>query len=180
MLGLFIVLPLILLLIAIPIIVTTKTINGLTSAKKLNTDLVKKSNTDTNDILILTFGPLLTIFVGNQMFKISDNPWTEVNVNNALHAPIWPDAIPTFVTLILLSLVGYFVLNFIPFKKLPLKCLQLSLMLLLTHWVYQPMFSCVLCLGIMLLFVCALSLRRFIHGISSNIRLLIRSLGEQN
>ena len=55
MLGLFIVLPLILLLIAIPIIVTTKTINGLTSAKKLNTDLVKKSNTDTNDILILTF-----------------------------------------------------------------------------------------------------------------------------
>lgn len=119
MLGLFIVLPLILLLIAIPIIVTTKTINGLTSAKKLNTDLVKKSNTDTNDILILTFGPLLTIFVGNQIFKISDNPWTEVNVNDALHAPIWPDAIPTFVTLILLSLVGYFVLNFIPFKKLP-------------------------------------------------------------
>ncbi|RSJ17853.1 hypothetical protein D8830_05975 [Streptococcus intermedius] len=42
MLGLFIVLPLILLLIATPIIVTTKTINGLTSAKKTKHRFSKK------------------------------------------------------------------------------------------------------------------------------------------
>ncbi len=80
-----------------------------------------------NDIIIVTIAPLLTIFVGNVLLNISNNHWTEVNVNTALHAPIEPQSIPTFSTLIALSLIGYIVLSYLPLEKLPPLILVLSI-----------------------------------------------------
>lgn len=79
-----------------------------------NISFPDKSITNASDLIVLTIAPVLTVIFGNYFLEISNNPWTEINVNYALHAPIWPNAIPTFITLIVLSLLGYLLLNFIP------------------------------------------------------------------
>ena len=84
-----------------------------------NISFPDKSITNASDLIVLTIAPVLTVIFGNCFLDISNNPWTEINVNNALHAPIWPNAIPTFITLIVLSLLGYLLLNFIPLNKIP-------------------------------------------------------------
>lgn len=100
-----------LLILAFPIWVTYVSIKSFIKPNQ--------SGDTINDIIIIVIAPFMTIFWGNVFVRISNNPWTEINVNNALHAPVWPDAIPTFVTLIVISLIGYVLLNSISYDKLP-------------------------------------------------------------
>lgn len=102
-----------------PLWVTFETIRSFTTAKKWPNRI--------NDFIVIVIAPFLTILYGNVYLRISNNPWTEVNVNTALHAPIWPDTIPTFIVLIGLSLIGYIILRPGHYDKLPPLVLALAI-----------------------------------------------------
>ncbi len=77
------------------------------------------SKTKFLDLLCVPYGAFCSyILLG--LFEISFTAdWPEQLTNNAVHTPLWTEAVPTFIAMAAIGIIGYSLLEFFDIKKLP-------------------------------------------------------------